>query len=80
MACEPIILNDITPKLFDDIKGKLSSFGVNLPEGPRGSVDKMGFKANFEWEEATATLTITILDKPFYITCSMIEERIRARM
>ncbi|HET6512824.1 MAG TPA: hypothetical protein VFH43_11570 [Candidatus Kapabacteria bacterium] len=77
MACEPIIVHGVTQKVMAGAQDKLRSFGMDMPTMPSGTISQMGVKASYIWDEASATLTVTVHDKPMFISCSMIEGRIR---
>ena len=53
------------------------SVGMDMPTLPAGTISKMGIKASYIYDEASAPLTVTVHDKPMFISCSMIENRIR---
>jgi hypothetical protein len=76
-SCPPIIVNGVTKKVMDGAQQKLKSFGMDMPTMPSGTISQMGVKASYIYDEAGATLTVTVHDKPMFISCSMIENRIR---
>jgi hypothetical protein len=56
--------NGITPEIFEEIKGKLSEYGLNLV-GPKGSVSKMGVSMNYEYSEADSQLALQNVEVGF---------------
>lgn len=77
MACQPIIVQGVTPKVMASVQDKLKSFGMEMPTLPTGTISQMGVKASYIWDEGAAVLTVTVHDKPIFISCSMIESRIK---
>jgi hypothetical protein len=76
-ACDPIVVHDITRAIFDCLRAKLSDVGVTIPSGTSGEISGMGLSGTFAWEEETETLTVTVTQKPFFLSCEMIDEQLR---
>jgi hypothetical protein len=65
----------LTPEQFQSKAAQIAAQqGINLI-GHEGTIDKMGVKANWIYEEGM--LKITIVDKPFFMSESMVEEQLK---
>jgi len=58
------------------MKKKLHSEGIQTPSGNKGELSGSGVVADFEWD-GNSTLTITIKEKPFFISCEVAAYKIR---
>jgi hypothetical protein len=59
------------------MKQKLAAEGIPIPPGSEGSLERQGVKAHIKWDGA-ANLTITIINKPWYVPCGTIIGQIHA--
>ena len=65
----------LSPEQFQSKAAQIAAQqGINLI-GHEGTIEKMGVKANWVYEEET--LKITIVDKPFFMSESMVEEQLK---
>ncbi len=65
----------LTPEQFQSKAAQIAAQqGINLI-GHEGTIEKMGVKANWVYEEGM--LTINIVDKPFFMSESMVEEQLK---
>jgi hypothetical protein len=65
----------LTPEEFEAKAAALAEKqGIHLP-GRQGTIEKMGLKASYVYENGV--LTINILDKPFFLSEDMIEKQLR---
>ena len=65
----------LTPEQFHSKAAQITAQqGINLI-GHEGTIEKMGVKAAWVYEEGL--LKITILDKPFFMSESMVEEQLK---
>jgi hypothetical protein len=68
MGCSPVTFHNVTPNVFNCMKNKLEASGLHVPSGNKGEISGHGVVADFDWDGA-ANLTITVKDKPFFISC-----------
>lgn len=65
----------LSPEQFQSKAAQIAAEqGINLI-GHEGTIEKMGVKA--AWAYADGMLTITILDKPFFLSEEMVEEQLK---
>ncbi len=65
----------LTPEQFQSKAAQIAAQqGIKLI-GHEGTIEKMGVKAN--WVYAEGMLRITIVDKPFFMSESMVEEQLK---
>jgi hypothetical protein len=65
----------LTPEQFQSKAAQIAAKqGISLI-GHSGSIEKMGVKANWAYEDGR--LKITIVDKPFFMSESMVEEQLK---
>ncbi len=65
----------LTPEQFQSKAAQIAAQqGINLI-GHEGTIEKMGVKANWVYEEEM--LKITIVDKPFFMSEEMVEEQLK---
>jgi hypothetical protein len=76
MGCDPITFRNVNSDVIDNMKQKLSSYGIHVPSGNEGKMEGYGVKGHFKWD-GTNNLTLTITDKPFIIPCDIIKNRIQ---
>ncbi len=66
----------LTPEQFDSKVAQIAAEqGINLI-GHEGTIEKMGVKANYIYENGV--LSITIVDKPMFLSESMVENQLKA--
>jgi hypothetical protein len=66
----------LTPEQFDSKVAQIAAQqGINLI-GHEGTIEKMGVKANYVYENGV--LSITIIDKPMFLSESMVENQLKA--
>jgi hypothetical protein len=76
MRCKPIVFHNVPPVTFDCMKKKLHSEGIKVPSGNKGELSGLGVVADFEWD-GCSVLTVTIKEKPFFISCEVATYKIR---
>lgn len=65
----------LTPEQFQSKAAQIAAQqGINLV-GHEGTIEKMGVKAAWLYEEGM--LKVTILDKPFFMSEEMVEEQLK---
>jgi predicted signal transduction protein with EAL and GGDEF domain len=77
MACPRITLTGVTATVWECLRGRAASMGINLPPGAAGTVSHALADADYAWYEATDQLTVTFTRIPPIISCGDIEARIR---
>lgn len=71
-GCSKVVYHGVTASVFDCMKKKLEAGGIHVPSGHSGKLSGGGITANFNWDEAAATLSIAITDKPWIYPCGTI--------
>jgi hypothetical protein len=80
MACEPITIEGVSQATMTELQRKIQGFGLKLPPGNSGTISGKGVSASFNYDPAAQTLEVTVLEKPFFVTCTMIEDQLRAAL
>jgi hypothetical protein len=75
-GCGPVTYSGITPDRFECMKQDLQDYGIYVPPGESGELYGNGIAAGFEWDRESK-LTITVTEKPFFVGCGTITDRIR---
>lgn len=75
-GCRPVTYSGITPDRFECMKQNLQDYGIYVPLGERGELSGSGITADFEWD-GESKLTIPVTEKPFFVSCGTITDRIR---
>lgn len=73
--CEPVKVSGITPDIFECMKTKLQSYGIDVPPGNKGELSGHGITGSFDWD-GKSDLTLQITGKPFFITCGTADREI----
>ncbi|WP_440946452.1 hypothetical protein ACSAZL_20765 [Methanosarcina sp. T3] len=68
MGCNPVTFHNVTSNVFDCMKKKLEAAGLHVPSGNKGKISGHGVVVDFDWD-GTEKLTITVKDKPFFVSC-----------
>jgi hypothetical protein len=76
MSCPAITLGGLTPEKYASLLETAKRQGLELT-GDRGSTAYQGMDFTWSYDAAAESLTIQCTSKPFFVPCSMIEERIR---
>jgi hypothetical protein len=77
MACPRITLHGVTAEVWDCLRQRAASLGINFPPGDAGTVHHPQGDAHYAWDEVTHTLAVTFTRTPSWISCNDIEARIR---
>jgi hypothetical protein len=75
-GCRTVRYSGVTPNMFECMRQDLQNSGIYITPGKSGELSGNGFSADFEYD-GKSNLTITITDKPFFVTCRTITDRIR---
>jgi hypothetical protein len=71
-----MIVIPLTPEQFESKAAQIAAQqGIKLI-GHEGTIEKMGVKASYVY--ADGVLSITILDKPFFLSEEMVEKQLKA--
>ena len=76
MACDPQTFDDIGPDAWALMQSEVQrqlGIGITTPSGQ--AADK-GFTIGWNYDAGGRTLTITCLDKPFFVPCGVINGQI----
>lgn len=74
-SCKPLKFINVTPDAFECMKKKLQDYGIDVPPGNEGEMSEKGVTGSFEWD-GKSVLTITIKEKPFWVSCETADERV----
>ena len=66
----------LTPDHYNDLLAKAQSQGLQIT-GDSGSTSYQGIDFTWQYDSSSQSLTITCTEKPFFVPCSMIEQKIR---
>jgi hypothetical protein len=72
---DSITYNSVKPNVFSCMKQRLTEASVQVPQGNEGDLEGYGTKVHFNWDGLT-NLTISIKDKPWYISRETITGKI----
>ena len=68
---KPVTYHHVTPEVFKCMKNKLIDMGIHGSDSNSGHISGHGVEADFSWD-GKSDLTITITDKPAFISCGII--------
>ncbi|WP_410510009.1 hypothetical protein RSJ42_07785 [Methanosarcina hadiensis] len=74
-SCKSITFINVTPDAFECMKSRLQNYGIDVPPGNEGEISGKGVTGSFEWD-GKSLLTITIEEKPFWVSCETADERV----
>jgi len=61
--------SDVTRKDVDRIRGGIGKFGIKIPEGDDVEIKgPLGVKMGFSYDEPNENLTLSIIDKPGFVS------------
>jgi hypothetical protein len=73
----PITLRGITGDAWDCLRDRARSMGISFPPSAAGTVNHPEGDADYAWDEAAGTLSVTFTRTPSWISCGDIESRMR---
>lgn len=76
-ACPTVTFTDISANVIESLRGRLEDEGLKVPPGNSGTIKGRVATLEFEWKEESATLTVTVTDKPWILPCEAIMGRLR---
>ena len=77
MACPTFVLTGVTAQVWECVRLRATAMGVAVPPGDRGSVHHKLADADYAWDPASATLSITVTRSPRWIGCGAVAARVR---
>lgn len=77
MACPTITLSGVTAEVWGCLRAQATRIGVVLPAGDSGAIRHADADADFAWDPASGTLSVTFTRTPAWIGCAMLESRLR---
>ncbi len=76
-ACPQMTFSNISPEKYETLLATAQSQGLNLT-GYTGATTYQGMTFNWNYDLPTQSLTLHCTEKPFFVPCSVIEQKIRA--
>ena len=76
MSCPAITLAGLTTEKYASLLATAKTQGLELA-GDSGSTTYQGMDFTWNYDQAAESLTIQCTNKPFFVPCSLIEEKIR---
>ncbi|HEX2080709.1 MAG TPA: hypothetical protein VHG08_23595 [Longimicrobium sp.] len=77
MACPTITLSGIDQAVWECIRQRASSSGISIPPGDSGTINTPEAEVEYAWDAAGESLAVTVVRKPAWIACELIESRVR---
>ncbi len=77
MDCPTITLSGVTSAVWQCIRRRATAFGITIPPGDSGTLTHLEAEVEYAWDEAGESLTLTVVRKPAWIACELIESRVR---
>jgi len=83
LGCPPVVFNNVDANAWNCLKQKGTDYATThsypLPAlNDAGSINHMGFAAQWAYDPAAKTLTITCTQHPFLIGCGTINGQIQS--
>jgi hypothetical protein len=76
MACDPQTFDQISPQVWTLMQSEVQSrLGMTITSNS-GQESAKGFTVGWTYDPAAQALTITCLDKPFFVPCGVINAQI----
>ncbi len=75
-ACPQMTFNNISPEKYETLLATAQSQGLNLV-GYSGNTSYQSMTFSWEYDLSTQSLTLHCTEKPFFVPCSLIEQKIR---
>lgn len=74
-VCAAQTFNDITPEKWLALQARAAQNNINLT-GDSGQTAQQGFTFSWQYDAASATLTIQCMEHPFWASCGSVNERV----
>ena len=76
MACDPQTFDQVTPQAWTLMQSEVQrQLGITLTTNS-GEASAKGFTVGWTYDPAAQALTITCLDKPFFVPCGVINAQV----
>ncbi|HEX3464259.1 MAG TPA: hypothetical protein VHS78_09465 [Candidatus Elarobacter sp.] len=76
MACDPQTFDQITPQVWTYIQSEIQrQLGITVTSNS-GEASAKGFTVGWTYDPAAQALTVTCLDKPFFVPCGVINGQV----
>jgi hypothetical protein len=69
---ESLLYHGVDGKVFERLRARLSTYGVEVGETPHGRLSAFGVSGEYEWDVEEETLEIRIFDRPFLVPHHMV--------
>jgi hypothetical protein len=76
MSCPAMTFSDLTPEKYAALAETAKARGLDI-SAPAGETTYQGFEFTWNYDAAAQALTLQCTAKPFFVPCSMIEQKIR---
>jgi|JI10StandDraft_1071094.scaffolds.fasta_scaffold1838141_2 hypothetical protein len=78
MACDAKTYHGLTDVMMRGIRIDLHQMGMSLPDGDQGIIvnQEYGVQVEFIYSNPELVLTVRIVEKPFFVPCSLIYGRL----
>lgn len=76
-GCPEMVFDGLSTEKYASLLGAAQAQGLQLT-GDAGSTTYQGMDFTWEYNAANGTLKIHCTEKPFFVPCNMIEQKIRA--
>ena len=77
-ACKPVVFQNIARDKFNAVRARIRAQADVSVLGDSGSAQGNGFAASWIYDEPNQVLTIQCTDKPWFVSESLIADKIRA--
>jgi hypothetical protein len=74
-ACAAQTFSNISPEKWVTLQTKAAQNNINL-EGDSGQTSQQGFTFSWQYDAASATLTIQCLEHPFWAPCGAVNGKV----
>jgi len=75
MSCAAQSFNNVNQNVWNCLIQKASEYGVTI-SGNSGTANSHGVTIKWNYDPGAASLVLQVLDKPFFITCSVANGKI----
>lgn len=77
-GCETMTFQGVTEAVWSCLRQQAKSMGIPVPEGGSGTASAQGASAEFRWNPASGSLSVTFTSLPPWVSCTEVEQRLRA--
>ena len=76
-GCPPMTFDGLSPDRYQQLLAKAQTQGLQIT-GDSGSTSYQGIDFTWNYDPAAQILTLECTNKPFFVPCSMIEQKVRS--